>query len=288
MATLCCVVFLTGAYPVWRAIRANQRTSLRQAVCWAAVAWLAWGWLVVTTALRPTAATDAARYVALCLTACSGVAVLGARRPGVAAWNFVVVGLLAVMLLPLAEGLVIRGAFQLTAPRALFLAATLAVGVLVNYLPTRLAPAAVLLAAACTLETFVLVDRETAAGRLNQLTSVSHWLVGLAPWVAYARLRWWSAPASAADRLWLDFRDRYGFVWGQRLREQFNRSASHAGWPVVLGWQGFRGQAGTVFPRPAMEEEIVAALRALMKRFGPEETGPAHPAADTGNSRQFR
>jgi hypothetical protein len=39
------------------------------------------------------------RYLALCLTGCVGVAVLGARRPGVGAWDFVLLGLLAVLLL---------------------------------------------------------------------------------------------------------------------------------------------------------------------------------------------
>ena len=53
---------------------------------WAGGAWAAW---VATTWAPGPLAT----YLALCLSACAGVAVLGARRPGVTAWNFVVAGL---------------------------------------------------------------------------------------------------------------------------------------------------------------------------------------------------
>src|SRR2546423_30545 len=98
---------------------------------------------------------DPTRYLALCLTGCAGVAVLGARRPHVGAWNFVVLGLLAVMLLPLLET-VIAGAPSLDVLRVLFLSATLGVGML-NYLPTRLAPAAVLAAFGCAGEIILLV-----------------------------------------------------------------------------------------------------------------------------------
>ena len=78
-------------------------------------------WLVWSTALwHPTVSW---RYTALCLTGCAGVAVLGARRPGVAAWHFVPLGLLAVLLMPLAEG---WGHLQLSPVRAGFLGATLA------------------------------------------------------------------------------------------------------------------------------------------------------------------
>ena len=61
-----------------------------------------------------------------------------------AAWNFVVAGLLAVLLRPLLEGL---GELKLGPAHLLFLAGALAVPVL-NYLPTRLAPAALAFAIA--------------------------------------------------------------------------------------------------------------------------------------------
>jgi hypothetical protein len=69
---------------------------------------------------------------------------------------------------------------------------------------------------------------------------------------------------SESDRMWREFRDRWGVVWGQRVREQFNRSAANAGWPVTLTWQGFvfRGAAG-----PTLQNEVRDTLTALLQRF---------------------
>src|SRR5947209_2243184 len=150
-------LFLSGFYPLWRAWQANRRTTLLQAVNWSVVAWASWAWALLPGA-GDSPAGGTLGYLALCLTGCAGVAVLGARRPGVGAWNFVLVGLLAVLLLPLAERLRAPGPLPLAGPRAVFLAGTLAVGILLNYLPTRLAAAAGLLALACALEVVLLVD----------------------------------------------------------------------------------------------------------------------------------
>lgn len=265
MDLLCWLAWLSGAYPLWRAWRANRATSLFHTVHWAIAAWLAWGVVTGTAAFRPDGVVPAARYLALAVTGCAGVAVLGARRPGAGAWNFVVAGLLAVLLLPLAEGW-LSGAGALGAFRLVFLSATLAVGVL-NYLPTRLAPSAVLLGLACGLQTTVLFLSSEENPREASLA----WLwLALVPWVAWAGLRRPPAPVEF-DRLWLDFRDRFGFVWGQRLREQFNRSAVHAGWPVILRWHGLRRLPGAARPAPEEQAAMVATLRALMKRFGPKE-----------------
>ena len=76
------------------------------------------------------------------------------------------------------------------------------------------------------------------------------------------------AGVSAFDALWLDFRDRFGVVWGQRTREQFNRAAAHEGWPVALHWDGLVVEEGKTPPDAA---ELVAKLQALLKRFGPED-----------------
>src|SRR5438270_9010588 len=133
MQLLYSVLFLSGLYPLYRAWQANRRTSLAHAVFWASAAWTGWGVALVFG--RPQKlGLGPWRYLALCLTGAAGVAVLGARRPQVAAWNFVLVSLLAVMLLPLGENLFL-GTPSLDGPRLVFLGATLAVGIL-NYVPT--------------------------------------------------------------------------------------------------------------------------------------------------------
>jgi hypothetical protein len=270
METFSGVLFLSGAYPLWRAWRANRHTSLLQAVNWAVVAWAAWGLVLLAVPLRQAPAGGPISYLALCLTGCAGVAVLGARRPGVGAWNFVVVALLAVMLLPLAESMVVGRSLQ-TGSRLVLLGCTLAVGV-INYLPTRLGPAALFLAAGCAAEALTLATSDTRDGKLMVLTG--RVLIALAPWVAFTAMRLRPPPVSEFDRLWLDFRDRFGLFWGQRVREQFNHSAAHAGWPLYLRWRSLKWTAGPSLPEAATQEAPVAVFRALLKRFGSEWLPP--------------
>jgi hypothetical protein len=275
MAILCGLILLTGTYPLWRAWRANRRTSLVYALLWAAAAWVAWTTAVWVAALGDWGQTETARYVAFCLTGCAAVSVLGARRPGAGPWNFVVAGLLAVLLVPLAYGL---GRPRLEIAHTIFLAGTVAVGVL-NYLPTRLAPAAVLVAVGCAVETMGWLDPQKWGG--EPVLPAGPFLVGLAPWVAYLQVAGWTPPPNEFDRLWLQFRNRFGLVWGQRVREQFNRSAANAGWPVHLRWQGLRRQPGTDMPDTEVQQQIVSTLRALLKRFEEETDGePGPPASD--------
>jgi hypothetical protein len=267
MGLLAWIILLTAAYPLQRAWWDNRHTTLLQAVTWAVAAWVTWTGALLAAWLWPEREPWTLRYLALSLTGCAAIAVLGARRPIVTAWNFVVVGLLAVLLLPLAEGL---GTPRLSVPNALFLGGTLAVGVL-NYLPTRFGPVALLLAMVLGIELAAVLPPENVLENWRAALPVGQLLLALSPWVAFVLCRSQSPPASEFDRLWLAFRDRFGLVWGQRLREQFNRAAQNAGWPVYLRWGGLRLQPAATRPAVEEQEEIVAALRALLKRFGPEE-----------------
>jgi hypothetical protein len=244
-------VLLLSLYPMALALRANWTTTLRQPIVWALLAWCAWlvasgGWAAGSEAGDPTMS-----YLALCLTGCSGVAVLGARRPGVSAWNFVVVGLLAVLMLPILQGL---GEVRLESAQAGFLALTLMIP-LFNYLPTRLALGVILLAAGSAIELARLLGWNAPAWLAPLLAALAPW----SAWLSLAR----RTQHTPFDILWLSYRDRFGFVWGQRMRDQFNRAAHHAGWPVELRWSGLNP--------PTDSAEMLSTLRAVLKRFGPEE-----------------
>jgi hypothetical protein len=269
MDVLAALLLLTGVYPLAKALRANRATTLRQPLLWALLAWSAWIGIAWGRVLRPEVEEPVAAYGALCLTGCAGVAVLGARRPGVSAWNFVVVGLLAVLFLPILNG---QGTLRLEPAQELFLTMTLAVSFL-NYLPTRLAPGVVLAAAGCGWEMVWLMGWSSPAG----MPWLGLLLLAVAPWAAWAGMARRGSTATAFDRLWLAYRDRFGFVWGQRMREQFNRAAHHAGWPVVLHWRGLHPAADSPSPDSA---HLLAMLRAVLKRFGPEDEdtqgGTAH------------
>ena len=212
------------------------------------------------------------RYLALCLTSCAAVAVLGARRPGVTAWNFVVLSQLAILLVPIAEGL---GEVRLDPLRLAFLAATLAVGAL-NYLPTHLAAATVAAAIGCGVELALVRSAPDATPVLERAAPFARCLLAASPWLAFFALRGKRLATSPFDRLWLGFRDCYGLVWGQRVREQFNRSVGNAGWPVVLRWRGLRVDGEKTSPGDADRAELLATLRALLKRFEPETNGAEH------------
>jgi hypothetical protein len=245
MNVLPALAMFTGFYPLARAVAANRTSTLRHALAWAAAALAAW------VAVPLDADSLAVPYLALCLSGCAGVAVLGARRPGVGAWNFVVGGLLAVLLLPVAAGL---GTPRLELAHLLFQGATLTV-VLLNYLPTRAGVAVPLAGAAFALELARL-----SAVNIPDSVRVTGWLtLAAAPWAVMVTLR--RAPRGATDRVWLGFRDRYGVLWAQRIREQFNRSAASMGLEVRLGWSGLR-------PATTDEDAPLATLRALLKRFG--------------------
>jgi hypothetical protein len=282
LSLLAWVILLTDAYPLWRAWQSNRHTSLAHAVAWAAAAWAGWVVALLADAAWPDAGAVTLRYLALCLTGCAGVAVLGARRPGVGAWNFVVLGLLAVLLLPVAEG---WGRPRLNWIYLAFLAATLAVGLL-NYLPTRLAAAVLTLALGCGGEVWSLAPGAADTGSSSLALGIGRLALALSPWVALVQLRRPRPVRAEFDQLWLAFRDRFGLVWGQRLLEQFNRAAANAGWPVVLRWRGLRLLPGATLPGGHKQTDIVDTLRGLLKRFGPaeEQTGERGASAPRGDA----
>ena len=279
MRLFCWVVLLTGAYPFWRAWYLSRRTSLIQAVHWAMVAWFGWTVALAFADKWSGPAELQACYLALCLTGCAGIAVLGARRPGMNAWNFVVVALLAMILLPLAEGYVRDRVVNPDPVRLVCIAATISFGI-INYLPTRFAPASILLLIGCTLE-FIAISHPNHDDGPQRKTLQLGWIcLAFVPWLSYWCIRGESPDLSEFDRRWLSFRNRFGFLWAERLRDQFNRSAAHANWPVVLRWQGLRVQKGSALPPSEEKIEMVKTLVALMKRFGPETV-----AATAGDER---
>jgi hypothetical protein len=259
-------MLIAGLFPLAAALLANRVTSLAHAILWMMAAWLSWGIALVLGNWHDVG-MDAGRYCALCLTACAGVAVLNARRPYVGAWNFVVLGLFAVMVLPLLETMFI-GTHPVDPLRIFFLSMTLAIGLL-NYMPTRFGPAALCLMPFCAGEILLLYTPSVFTDE-----HVIGWMHGgllTVPWIAWI-CAWLSRKERGEfDRLWLTFRDRWGLLWGQRVREQFNHAAQNAGWPVKLSWRGLARAAGQE-PLTAIEEEkMLRALQAALQRFIPSK-----------------
>src|SRR5262249_10343761 len=155
-----------------------------------------------------------------------------------------------------------------------------AVGIL-NYLPTRLAPIALLVGLGCGYEMLRLFNRGISNVQYDGMVFTAAWLI-VAPWLADALFRWRPPPPSAVDRVCRTFPDSLGFVWAQRLREQFNRSAAHACWPVILRWQGLRIRPPNPVPEEATQAAMLATLRALLMRFRSAEEGPENGSFTMG------
>jgi hypothetical protein len=244
------IAIVAGLVPVLTAWWANRRTSLQGATLWSLVAWLTW-----SGPLGCEASPDLV-FIALAVTGGAGVAVLGARRPHVFAWNFVVLGLVSVLILPLAERWVI-GARSLDALRLTFLAGTLVVGI-GNYLPTRFALAAI--AGLLVGGGWFAILLEPSYAEWTPFFVTLRIATAVVPWMALV------TPARPTGdefgNLWRSFRDRFGFVWGERTREQFNRAAENAGLPIRLGWFGVCGTGSD-----AEMVQAVDLFRRLSRRF---------------------
>jgi hypothetical protein len=71
---------------------------------------------------------------------------------------------------------------------------------------------------------------------------------------------------SPLDRVWLDFRDAYGAVWGLRVQQRVNQAAAMYGWNLRLDWQGFTSLDGAVISRET-EKSVRDNLANLLRRF---------------------
>jgi hypothetical protein len=70
------------------------------------------------------------------------------------------------------------------------------------------------------------------------------------------------------DRVWRDFRDQFGIVWAQRVRERINQRALQEQWPARLERPGFVNADGTpAGASVASDPRIEHALRWLLRRF---------------------
>jgi hypothetical protein len=247
MRVLLAIVGAVSAAALALAVRANWRTALNWSIAWAVAAWLvmSFSFWVDSPALK---------YLALVLTGCAGVSVLGARRPGSTAWQFVVVGLFVMLLLPWMEKALLNIPLERGGVRTIFLAGLLGT-VALNYLPTRLALPALAMAAAGA----VLFAQLTYGFADERIAGIAHFCAVAAPALGWVSLRIGRSDASSSNRLWRDFRDRFGAIWALRVLDQFNRSAANAGSAARLSWSGVRGPD---------DRDTYDRLVALIKRFG--------------------
>jgi hypothetical protein len=208
------------------------------------------------------------QYAAEVSILCPGVALMGARRPQHSPWQFIVATLYAILLVPAIQGAGSGGAVVIVAPWNWFLLCVWGVGI-VNLLPTRYCPAAIVLAVgqAMLLAPYLAADTAWASSQWRIAATLALLICG----VLLLRWRGMGALHSSAwqqrdplDRLWLDFRDAYGLLWGARVQQRVNAAAAQYGWPVMLCWDGLRDVAEGQ-PVAAVPSEVRAPVEHVMR-----------------------
>ncbi len=155
---------------------------------------------------------------------------------------------------------------RLEAPWSLFYLGLAAAGV-INFLPTRYGPAAVLLGIGLGLEFAGLARFELDASWRGRLWSAVPVFFAAAIWSGYRMSRPSPLARSDLERLWFWFRDHWGVVWSLRILERYNRAASATPRGLRLTWHGLDGQE----PKGSAVFDATALLAGLLRRFADAE-----------------
>jgi hypothetical protein len=201
------------------------------------------------------------QYVSACTSFCPVMAVLGAKRPQDGPWQWIVLSLWIVLVLPALQFILLPAGprFELFAAWKIFLIGLMSLGLL-NWLPTKYWLAGCCFCAGQLALFWETLARMPAIGPLlsgtsNPWGSLGSWLFFTA-FVLVTLISVLSTkgvptdrptlegPDSQGDlirlnRRWLEFRDRYGSFWGLRILQRVNQTAAISQWPVRLQWWGF-------------------------------------------------
>ena len=213
------------------------------------------------------------RYTAAVGTFCPLTAVLGAKRPQDRGWQWVVASLWLVLLVPVAQAVASPSGTQLELVAAWrwLLWGFIAMGLL-NYLPTRFALSALLVAAG------QVVLLSGPANIAQSLSPPARTAIAATLFLAargLASLPYNRAPAATLSQTtrWLAFRDAWGAFWALRVLQRVNQSAELSHWPVRLQWSGFVStneapdNASTISLDAPTTAAVDQSLDALLRRF---------------------
>jgi hypothetical protein len=184
--------------------------------------------------------------VALCSAFCPLMSLLGAKRPQNRAWQWIVLSFWLVAAFPAIQGLALQPGEKIVVPiiwRWLY-TALLLLGA-VNYLPTRYALAGLLAAIgqALLFSPFLPIRLSLGFGYPLIGTSVLCAAVCVARLTAsfrpIRRTEPLIQPLTVWTRVWLDFRNAYGLLWGARMMERIESLLQSSNAPAWLQWNGF-------------------------------------------------
>jgi len=202
-------------------------------------------------------------------TLCPLMAVLGARRPQDRGWQWIVLSLWVVLLLPAAQAALLPAGIrvELFVAWKLFLWGLIGVGLL-NYLPTQNWRAAILVAMgqALFLREHLWLG-ESHSPEWNPLVGVGC-LLSAAALVAYPRntLNPQHATLDSFSTQWKSFRNAYGTFWALRILGRVNHAAELRDWPMRLHWSGFELPENRQLTEEQLAE-LEQTLATLLRRF---------------------
>ncbi len=213
------------------------------------------------------------RFVAASSLFCPMISVLGAKRPQDKPWQMIVLSLWVVLILPAGEQMFLQPnqPLEIHGIRSWFLLLLIGLSFL-NNAPTRFWPSAILLTAsqAMLLASHLPLSRDlgtagTIIGFSLAVGAIALPSLGL-PRQGHAHC--------AEDRLWLDFRDSFGMLWGMRVWERINLAIEMYQWEVLMTWRGVRKIDGSQFDKELPSKVGVGmrkTLRNLLRRFVSQE-----------------
>jgi hypothetical protein len=252
------------------------QTTLLGAWWWALLALVLWSGLELAASARLAEGSVVAplRLAAIVLSFCPLVALLGAKRPQYAAWNFVVLSLWAIVALPAAENLFLHRGREVAMgdARGWFLWMLILLGP-INFVPTRFWMPAIMLAGGQIIALsphLPLLRREVVRDSSMVGLLVATCALGAAWLITQKRSR----AANRYDRVWLDFRDSFGLLWGLRVQERINAVAKQESWDLELTWSGFQSPSTgkPLVEVPAViEPALRTSLKGLLRRFTSKE-----------------
>lgn len=226
-------------------------------------AWLLAAWLAGTF-LERSLLVRCGQFAAGVSTLLPAIAVLGAKRPQDRAWQWVVASLGVILLLPMALQTLLpqRGPLVHHGVYRSFVIVISLVGLL-NWLPTRHAPSAVLTA----LAQFLLLGPALGLAPFDAAAAqpVGMTLYGLSLVISPFASRAPAKETLTLDDAWRSFRDRFGAFWAARVWLRWNQAADQHHWPQRLTWQGFRPTPPP--PTPAPAQATTRTFRTLLRRF---------------------
>jgi hypothetical protein len=263
---------VSGSAVLWSRRTTIGQTTLVGAWWWTLLALVASSAVEMAAEFRLVEASMATplRLAAVTLSFCPVVAVLGAKRPQHLAWNFVVLSLWAIVALPAAENLLLHRGREVAMgdARGWFLWIMVLLGP-INFLPTRFWLPSLLFAAGQIMALgryLPLLRREV----FWESDAVGLSLAAAALVMASFISRRSTRSTNPYDRLWLDFRDSFGLLWGLRVQERLNAVARQEEWGLELTWRGFRtsGNGNSLDEMPdTIEPGLRTSLKGLLRRF---------------------